>query len=102
MKEKQLKNTPALDNKYVDRFYLYKTHGVYWVSFYLRGEEISSNDKIMTHNIEVITPDYVYRTNEKRDWAQLTATTKWGARRIVKRFLAGKIKDFKVPLRPLP
>ena len=96
MKESHLKNTPAPDNKKVDTFLVYKTNGLYWVSFY------DKDDKIMIHDIDLITPNYVYRTTESREWAQSTATTKYGANRIVKKFLAGKIKDFFWRPRPLP
>lgn len=99
MKENHLKNilTPAPDNALIETFFIYKTDGVYWVSFY------DKNDNIIIHNVDMITPDNVYRARyEQREWAQLVATTKWGATRIVKKFLAGKIKDFKKPIRPLP
>lgn len=87
--------TPAPDNALIETFFIYKTDGAYWVSFY------DKNDNIIIHNVDMITPDNVYRaTYEKREWAQLVATTKWGAARIVKNSLPVKLKITKDPTDP--
>lgn len=87
---------PALDNSLVDSHHVYKTNGNWYISFY------DKNDEIMVHNIELITPDYVYRENGTYKWIRTNVFTKWGANRIAKKFLAGQIPDFKFRTRPLP
>lgn len=88
---------PALDNSLVDTFFLYRTDGDWYVSFY------DKDDKIISHNIELINSDNLYRESHQiYKWARVNAITKWGANRIVKKFLQGKIPDFKLKTRPLP
>jgi len=86
----------AKDNSLVKRFFLYRTDGYWWVCFE------DENGDPMIHNIDLITPDCIYRRIQPIKWARITSLTKFGAKRLVKKFLAGKIKDFERPERPLP
>lgn len=98
MKEYLLKNTkPAQDNSLVKYHSLRRVDGDWWVSFYDKSNEP------MYHYISIIS-DKVYRSTKPVMWACVIpfVPTKRAANKLVKKFLAGDIKEFTLRERPMP
>lgn len=85
---------PAPDNYEVNELAFVKYEGCWWVAF------LDEDGNKMRHKINLITSTSVHRSEvQVFEYARIIALTKWGAQRIVKKFLAGKIPDHRLPTR---